>query len=420
MAEVQIAVGLQPRQLFPSLEAFKSYVREISIRQHWDLSVKKSNRRNVTLGCRSAPSCPFRVVCRANRHFNYVSVINDVHTCRSEAGGSTSHKSVSRSESSRVGFLVGEIMKFFDINQPITARQVVDTIKRFHGYDVAPRQAQRALNRLEADRIRGELGARGSTLMESLPPQPSNVTVVNYNNANNNKNNASNNDSSSSSNSNNDIMNNNDIENTDNNNNNDDDANLWSQNRDLVPIDVDPGINLQANNANPQTKNAGSQPSQAIQPQRYTVAAGSGTDEAPDLGEVADETTEAPPRRRGRPRGRTTRRPVQVANSQVPISEFKIEFTCVCCGAANTGVFPNVGRGGSQSVPPVPTVPMGPLAPMAPISTSAPPVPSPSVPQVQQVQTSQMLQIPQMHLQQSSQLPHAPRMTRNPGAPPTS
>ncbi|PGH23691.1 hypothetical protein AJ80_02297 [Polytolypa hystricis UAMH7299] len=139
--------GVQKNQLFESLEAFKAVVREASIRHHWELHVIRSNRKNVTLGCRSSPDCPFRAVCRANKNYTYVTVAHDIHTCRDNTGGGP--PTVARSEASRVAFILGEIPKFFDVHAPIHPQQVVDAIKRYYGYEIHPRQAQRALNQLE-------------------------------------------------------------------------------------------------------------------------------------------------------------------------------------------------------------------------------------------------------------------------------
>ncbi|KAK2744654.1 hypothetical protein FQN55_006572 [Onygenales sp. PD_40] len=136
--------GIQKKQLFDSLESFKSFVRSASIRQRWELSVIRSNKKSVTLGCRSSSDCAFRAVCRTNKNYTYVTSANDVHTCRN-----SSENAISRSEHSRVQFLMKEIPKFFDLNSKISAQQVVEAIKRYYGSDIAPRQAHRALLQLE-------------------------------------------------------------------------------------------------------------------------------------------------------------------------------------------------------------------------------------------------------------------------------
>lgn len=145
MAEV--VSGLLVGQRFSSLEEFKSAIRNISVRQHWDLRVVRSNKKSVVLGCRSSPNCYFRVVCRANKNATYITSLQDTHSCRRNLAspGSTP----ARSEASHVRFLLNEIPKLFDMKTKIKGQDVVDAVKRYHGYDISMRQAQRALTKLQ-------------------------------------------------------------------------------------------------------------------------------------------------------------------------------------------------------------------------------------------------------------------------------
>lgn len=122
-------------------------VRSISVRQHWELRVTRSNKKSVVIGCRSSPNCFFRVVCRANKNATYISSLQDTHSCRRNA--SSTPKTPVRSEVSHVRFLLTEIPKLFDMRNNIKAQEVVDAVKRYHGYEISMRQAQRALIRLE-------------------------------------------------------------------------------------------------------------------------------------------------------------------------------------------------------------------------------------------------------------------------------
>lgn len=151
MAEV--VSGLLVGQRFDSLEEFKSAIRTISVRQHWDLRVVRSNKKSVVLGCRSSPNCYFRVVCRANKNATYITSLQDTHSCRRNlaADGTTS----TRSEASHVRFLLSEIPKLFDMKSKIKGQDVVEAVKRYHGYDISMRQAQRALTRLQPRQSRG-------------------------------------------------------------------------------------------------------------------------------------------------------------------------------------------------------------------------------------------------------------------------
>ncbi|GIJ98866.1 hypothetical protein Aspvir_000987 [Aspergillus viridinutans] len=139
--------GLHVGQQFVSLEEFKSVVRSISVRQHWELRVTRSNKKSVVIGCRSSANCYFRVVCRANKNETYITSLQDSHSCRRHAAspGTTP----ARSEASHVRFLLNEIPKLFDLSHKIKGQDVVDAVKRYHGYDISIRQAHRALTKLQ-------------------------------------------------------------------------------------------------------------------------------------------------------------------------------------------------------------------------------------------------------------------------------
>ncbi|CAG8210575.1 unnamed protein product [Penicillium olsonii] len=139
--------GLHVSQRFSSLEEFKSVVRSISVRQHWELRVTRSNKKSVVIGCRSSANCFFRVVCRSNKNATYITSLQDSHSCRRSADSPTA--TPARSEASHVRFLLGEIPKLFDMKSKIKAQEVVDAVKRYHGYDISMRQAQRALTKVQ-------------------------------------------------------------------------------------------------------------------------------------------------------------------------------------------------------------------------------------------------------------------------------
>lgn len=172
MAEV--VSGLLVGQRFSSLEEFKSAIRSISVRQHWDLRVVRSNKKSVVLGCRSSPNCYFRVVCRANKHATYITSLQDTHSCRRNLA--TAGSTPARSEASHVRFLLNEIPKLFDMKSKIKGQDVVDAVKRYHGYDISMRQAQRALTKLQPRQSRGHAQVVGDHENNSLPqgqPLPS-------------------------------------------------------------------------------------------------------------------------------------------------------------------------------------------------------------------------------------------------------
>ncbi|KAJ5117137.1 hypothetical protein N7526_011246 [Penicillium atrosanguineum] len=139
--------GLHVGQRFTSLEDFKTVIRSISVRQHWELRVIRSNKKSVVIGCRSGANCFFRVVCRSNKNSTYITSLQDNHSCR--RGEATAGMTPARSEASHVRFLLSEIPKLFDMNTRIKGQEVVDAVKRYHGYDISMRQAQRALTKLQ-------------------------------------------------------------------------------------------------------------------------------------------------------------------------------------------------------------------------------------------------------------------------------
>ncbi|KAJ5232802.1 Transposase MuDR plant [Penicillium chermesinum] len=140
--------GLHVDQRFVSLEEFKSVIRSISVRQHWELRVIRSNKKSVVIGCRSSPNCFFRVVCRSNKNATYITSLQDSHSCH--RSGDSPTRTPARSEASHVRFLLSEIPKLFDMKSRIRSQDVVDAVKRYHGYDISSRQAQRALIRLQS------------------------------------------------------------------------------------------------------------------------------------------------------------------------------------------------------------------------------------------------------------------------------
>lgn len=142
------------------------------MRQHWELRVTRSNKKSVVIGCRSSNNCFFRVVCRANRNATYISSLQDNHSCRRNAASTT--KTPARSEASHVRFLMSEIPKLFDMTAKIRAQDVVDAIKRYHGYEISTRQAQRGLNRLQPRDAQQQSDAANSSggedRQDSQPP----------------------------------------------------------------------------------------------------------------------------------------------------------------------------------------------------------------------------------------------------------
>lgn len=176
----EVGSGLLVGQRFSSLEEFKSAIRSISVRQHWDLRVVRSNKKSVVLGCRSSPNCYFRVVCRANKNATYITSLQDTHSCRQNVA--MTGPTPARSEASHVRFLLNEIPKIFDMKSRIKGQDVVDAVKRKHGYDISMRQAQRALTKLQPRQSRGgshaHIADHGNDASEEQPQIPSSSVRV--------------------------------------------------------------------------------------------------------------------------------------------------------------------------------------------------------------------------------------------------
>lgn len=58
--ESQEGEGLRFCKEFPTFDAFKATVREISVRQDWEILIRGSDKRRVDIGCRSSVDCPFQ------------------------------------------------------------------------------------------------------------------------------------------------------------------------------------------------------------------------------------------------------------------------------------------------------------------------------------------------------------------------
>lgn len=144
-------------QQFASLDVFKSTLRAIAVRQRWNAKMLRSSKRHVSIGCRSAPDCPFKVICRTNENNPpHITHLNDTHTCRRDSTGPAAR--VTRSEISHIRFLLEEVPKLVDMSQKVRGQHVVDAVKRYHGYDLSLRQAQRVVSKLQPRHRKGKSG----------------------------------------------------------------------------------------------------------------------------------------------------------------------------------------------------------------------------------------------------------------------
>ncbi|KAJ5366598.1 hypothetical protein N7541_000539 [Penicillium brevicompactum] len=309
----EIYSGLHVSQRFSSLEEFKSVVRSISVRQHWELRVARSNKKSVVIGCRSSANCFFRVVCRSNKNATYITSLQDSHSCRRSAGSPSA--TPARSEASHVRFLLGEIPKLFDMKSRIKAQDVVDAVKRYHGYDISMRQAQRALTKVQPRHSEGQIdqgldldlspGERQST--EQSPESQGDATH---------------------------------------------DFDDMAENRwlpDHLPSSLIDDDNMPpsepSNNQIPIPSSSQTLPAQVQQPSLPTnpPLAHQHPMAMPQPGSEYQNTVPIPvvaepPKAQSYPRGDHTAAP------QMVLTNFKIEFTCTTCGSLNQSFFPNQGN----------------------------------------------------------------------------
>jgi len=333
--------GLHVGQRFASLEDFKTVIRSISVRQHWDLRVVRSNKKSVVLGCRSSPNCYFRVVCRANKNATYITSLQDSHSCRRNA--SSSRSTPARSEASHVRFLLSEIPKLFDMKNKIRGQDVVDAVKRYHGYDISMRQAQRALTKLQPRRPRvhpdqapdGDGNVPQQQQAVQQPPPQQGDDRPGYNNNNNLA------------------------------------GNNWLHNQ--LPSALIEGGNIHQNEVprnqtslqqshNQQVQvHAQGQPQEQRAPRNHHLSPIN----------ISQQTIPRPPQTQQpatRPGTKAQRQQQQQhqqvqpqqgghhAAAQLVLTNFKIEFTCTTCGALNQSFFPNHGNVTGSYIPqhPVP------------------------------------------------------------------
>lgn len=305
--------GLHVGQRFSSLEDFKTVIRSISVRQHWDLRVVRSNKKSVVLGCRSSANCYFRVVCRANKNATYITSLQDSHSCRRSA--TSPGATPARSEASHVRFLLSEIPKLFDMNNKIRGQEVVDAVKRYHGYDISMRQAQRALTKLQPRRPRVHpdqaAHGEGDDQVQQTPQQSQ----------------ASQDDASGYSNT---------------------SENRWLQNQLSVALPAEAGV--QQNTT--QNNQSGSQQSHNQQVSLHTLGhpqdQGSTDHHLPPINMpqhtyTHPQSTHPPPPPEPKPQNQQQQSGHPVA-PQLVLTNFKIEFTCTTCGALNQSFFPNHGN----------------------------------------------------------------------------
>lgn len=332
--------GLHVGQQFSSLDEFKAVIRNISVRQHWELRVSRSNKKSVVIGCRSSANCYFRVVCRANQNATYISSLQDSHSCRRNAAspGTTP----ARAEASHVRFLLWEIPRLFDMKNKIRGQDVVDAVKRYHGYDISMRQAQRALLKLQPR----QLPNQNEQVQSHDPSAGDQQARQQYQSEHQRE---------------------------------DSEYSGFSEDR-WIPDQLHPGLiddgyvpqnEVRHGPAPPQRHVQPAQPSDPVHPPSYVqrpaqlqalpqvptpeqAPLSHDVPPHPHLTRVAAEQIPAPPPQPppGQPNAQT--QPQGTGHPAAPhmvLTNFKIEFTCTTCGSLNQSFFPNQGNVSGNYLP---------------------------------------------------------------------
>ncbi|KAL8967006.1 MAG: hypothetical protein Q9183_003115 [Haloplaca sp. 2 TL-2023] len=144
-------------QIFPSLLAFKTALREWAIETNFTPHILDSDSHRVRAGCRSSPTCPFRIRCNWNDKRNHarVTTCEDVHNCVSATSGEVVvHQNIKRAETGRLKFLVEAVPQLLDVSTETTTTAIIEAVEGRYGQRIPLRQAQKVKREL-AGRIHG-------------------------------------------------------------------------------------------------------------------------------------------------------------------------------------------------------------------------------------------------------------------------
>ncbi|MCJ1395485.1 hypothetical protein MMC18_008371 [Xylographa bjoerkii] len=131
-------------QQFPSLPDFKQALHEWAIEKGFTPAILDSDFHRVRAGCRSGPTCPFRI--RANYYekkgYAKVTTCDDVHTCTS-ASAQPASQDIKRAEASKLKFLVEAVPRHMTVTEDTSTKTIIEVVKEKYGQDIALRQAQK-------------------------------------------------------------------------------------------------------------------------------------------------------------------------------------------------------------------------------------------------------------------------------------
>ncbi|KAG8525297.1 uncharacterized protein KY384_008941 [Bacidia gigantensis] len=143
-------------QTFATLADFKDALREWAIERNWTPHILDSDSHRVRAGCRSSPTCPFRI--RANysakRKDAKVTTVDDVHNCAPFTGEGPLHQNIKRAETGKLKFLVEAVPKLMNVNVETSIHEIISVVEQKYGQKIPTRQAQKVKGAL-VTRIKG-------------------------------------------------------------------------------------------------------------------------------------------------------------------------------------------------------------------------------------------------------------------------
>jgi len=144
-------------QVFPTLQAFKTALREWAIERNWTPHILDSDSHRVRAGCRSSPGCSFRI--RANystkRCDAKVTRVDDIHTCEPFANPHTlAHQNIKRAETGKLKFLREVVPQMMTVTLETNVQDIIDVVEKKYGQKIPTRQAQKVKSSL-TERVKG-------------------------------------------------------------------------------------------------------------------------------------------------------------------------------------------------------------------------------------------------------------------------
>ncbi|KAI9653326.1 MAG: hypothetical protein M1829_001311 [Trizodia sp. TS-e1964] len=121
-----------------SLSTFEDVLRELSVKENFDLKVHKSDKTRVILTCRSSDSCPFRARCNwfPDQDKAILTSLHSEHTCLENAP-------VKQIYTSLMAWLIVKVPKLLTVTSQTSTKDIMDLVKKQHDHTIELQQAQK-------------------------------------------------------------------------------------------------------------------------------------------------------------------------------------------------------------------------------------------------------------------------------------